>query len=312
VVVALLVWVTVLEPSRGMTDGVACTSPQAPPMTEVLWFLWARRSFRHLCLAAALHSVVWYASGAFNNAFLQRSHQLSVAQAGYWIGVFSLVAGIGTFLGGYLADWISVRMNDRRWYLWVPGIATLLCVPFQFMAYLSPTMATAVPSFAGLMLMAAVFFGPSFAMTQRIKSATRRARFVEFHHPQACDVRVIPLMAFRTIAVDREKIKMGTVMYVPKLRGKTFWNAGEFFTHDGYVIASDTGGAIEDNHIDMFVADAAVDPFPDIVRSNPRGTFDAYFVDQKHPAAVALKDAADEVCKDTDGPGRKRRTANPV
>jgi 3D (Asp-Asp-Asp) domain-containing protein len=149
-------------------------------------------------------------------------------------------------------------------------------------------------------------------LSTRIKSATRRARFVEFHHPQACDVRVIPLMAFRTIAVDRAKIKMGTVMYVPKLRGKTFWNAGEFFTHDGYVIASDTGGAIEDNHIDMFVADAAVDPFPDIVRSNPRGTFDAYFVDQKHPAAVALKDAAEEVCKDTDGPGRKRRTSNPV
>jgi len=149
-------------------------------------------------------------------------------------------------------------------------------------------------------------------LSERIKSATRRARFVEFHHPQACDVRVIPLMAFRTIAVDREKIKMGTVMYVPKLRGKTFWNAGEFFTHDGYVIASDTGGAIEGNHIDMFVADAAVDPFPDIVRSNPRGTFDSYFVDQKHPAAIALKDAADEVCKDTDGPGRKRRASNPV
>ena len=35
-----------------------------------------------LTLAAALHSVVWYASSAFNNAFLQRSHQMSVAEAG--------------------------------------------------------------------------------------------------------------------------------------------------------------------------------------------------------------------------------------
>lgn len=147
-------------------------------------------------------------------------------------------------------------------------------------------------------------------LSTRIKSATRRARFVEFHHPQACDVRVIPLMAFRTIAVDREKIRMGTVMYVPKLRGKTFWNAGEFFTHDGYVIASDTGGAIEGNHIDMFVADAAVDPFPDIVRSNSRSTFEAYFVDKAHPAAIALKGAADELCKDTDGPGRRRQPAS--
>ncbi len=83
-----------------------------------------------------------------------------------------------------------------------------------------------------------------------IKSATRRARFQPFHHPQACDVRTIPLMAFRTIAVDRDRIKMGTVLYIPSLRGRTFWNNGEIFTHDGYVIASDTGGAIEGNHID--------------------------------------------------------------
>jgi len=149
-------------------------------------------------------------------------------------------------------------------------------------------------------------------LSDQIKSATRRARFVEFHHPQACDVRVIPLMAFRTIAVDRARIRMGTVLYIPQLRGRTFWNAGEFFTHDGYVIASDTGGAIEGNHIDMFVADAAVDPFPDIVKSHPRATFDAYIVDPGHPAARALLDAAAEVCKGTEGPGRKGRLANPV
>jgi len=144
-------------------------------------------------------------------------------------------------------------------------------------------------------------------LSTRIKSATRRARFQQFHHPQACDVRVIPLMAFRTVAVDRERIKMGTVLYIPKLRGKTFWNNGEIFVHDGYVIASDTGGAIEDNHIDMFVADANVKPFPDIVRSNPRHTFEAYIVDKDDPAAIALHGAGDEVCKDSDRPGRKRK-----
>ena len=146
-------------------------------------------------------------------------------------------------------------------------------------------------------------------LSTRIKSATRRARFQQFHHPQACDVRVIPLMAFRTVAVDRERIKMGSVLYIPKLRGETFWNNGEIFVHDGYVIASDTGGAIEDNHIDMFVADANVKPFPDIVRSNPRGTFEAYPVDKNDPAAIALHAAGEEVCKDSDRPGRKRKKA---
>jgi hypothetical protein len=116
-------------------------------------------------------------------------------------------------------------------------------------------------------------------------------------------------MAFRTIAVDRERIKMGTVLYIPSLRGRTFWNNGEIFTHDGYVIASDTGGAIEGNHIDMFVADANVKPFPDLVRSNPHYTFEAYTVARDDPASIALNDASEFVCKDSDRPGRPRKKA---
>jgi 3D (Asp-Asp-Asp) domain-containing protein len=141
-------------------------------------------------------------------------------------------------------------------------------------------------------------------LSLRIKTATKRARFVAFHHPQACDVRPIPLMAFRTIAVDPEKIKFGTVLYVPALRGLGFWKDGELFAHDGYIVASDRGGAIEGNHIDMFVDNAAGKPFPDVVRSNPRHTFEAYVVSKNSPAAKALQSASEVVCGDVK-PGRK-------
>ncbi|HET9385852.1 MAG TPA: MFS transporter [Gemmatimonadales bacterium] len=176
VAVALFVWLTVKEPPRGLSDGARKTDSKTPGMWEVLSFLWRRSSFRHLSLAAALHSVVWYASSAFNNAFLQRSHAMSAQEAGNWIAVLALFAGVGTFLGGLLSDWLSSRSNDRRWYMWVPGVATLLCVPFQFLAFLSTNLAVTLPSFVGLMLMAAVFFGPSFAMTQAL--ATLRMRSV--------------------------------------------------------------------------------------------------------------------------------------
>jgi MFS family permease len=178
ILLALLVRFTVLEPPRGYSDHATlsvATAP-APRMFEVLRFLWARPSFRHMSLATALHSVVWYAGGAFNNAFLQRSHQMTVSQAGYWISMFAAVGGVGTFFGGYAADKLSTRANDRRWYLWVPGIATLVCVPFQFLSYLSPDLTIALPSFAMMTAMAAVFFGPSFAMTQAL--ATLRMRSV--------------------------------------------------------------------------------------------------------------------------------------
>jgi 3D (Asp-Asp-Asp) domain-containing protein len=146
-------------------------------------------------------------------------------------------------------------------------------------------------------------------LSDGIKNATRRARFAPFHHPQACDVRAIPLMPFRTVAVDRNRIRMGTVLYVPQLRGETFWSNGELFTHDGYLIASDRGGAIQGNHIDVFVEDAKVDPLPELVGSNARHTFEAFVVDKDHPMAIAIHAAGDEVCKDSDRPGRPRKKA---
>jgi MFS family permease len=174
---ALLVRATVIEAPRGYADfgGHAPAKAKAPPVGEVLRFMFKRPSFFHLSLAAALHSVVWYASGAFNNAFFQRSHALTASQAGYWISLFSAVGGVGTFAGGYLADKLSKVNNDRRWYLWVPGIATLLCVPFQFFAYLSPNMSAVLPTFGAMTFMAAVFFGPSFAMTQAISPLRMRS-----------------------------------------------------------------------------------------------------------------------------------------
>jgi MFS family permease len=185
VALALIVRATVIEPPRGYADfGPSATAGQAaiqkakaPPVLSVLSFMFKRSSFVHLSLAAALHSIVWYASGAFNNAFFQRSHALTASQAGYWISLFSAVGGVGTFFGGYLADRLSRGQGgDRRWYLWVPGIATLLCVPFQFVAYLSPNLSLVLPMFGAMTFMAAVFFGPSFAMTQAI--ATLRMRSV--------------------------------------------------------------------------------------------------------------------------------------
>ncbi len=177
ILLALLVRVTVVEPPRGYADQASPTAATAdvPGMLEVLRFLWARPSFRHMSLATALHAVVWYAGGAFNNAFLQRSHQMTAQQAGYWISVFAAVGGVGTFLGGFAADRLSARAHDRRWYLWVPAAATLLSVPFQFFTYLSPRLSIALPSFALMMAMAAVFFAPSFAMTQALAALRMRS-----------------------------------------------------------------------------------------------------------------------------------------
>ena len=181
--VALLVRATIVEPPRGFSDRAgsggtqaqAASKAPAPPVFEVLSFLWRKASFRHLSLAAALHSVAWYAGSVFNAAFLIRSHGMSATQAGFWLGIIAAVAGLGTFFGGFAADRLSARRKDRRWYVWVPGMATLVMVPFQFVTYLSPSFALVVPAFMAMMFLAAVFFGPSFAMTQALAALRMRS-----------------------------------------------------------------------------------------------------------------------------------------
>lgn len=64
-----------------------------------------------------------------------------------------------------------------------------------------------------------------------------------------------PLQPFRTVAVDPKVIKLGSLLYVPLLEGRTMpgrqpWGG---YVHDGCVIADDTGGHIAGNRLDLFV-----------------------------------------------------------
>jgi MFS family permease len=128
-----------------------------------------------MCLAAGLHSVVWYAGSQMNAVFFQRAHDMSSTVAGRWLALFAVVGTVGTLLGGLLADAASTRTNDRRWYMWVPGIATLAMVPFQFVSYLSNNLSFVIPSFIVMIVLASMFFGPSFAVSQSLATLRTRA-----------------------------------------------------------------------------------------------------------------------------------------
>jgi predicted MFS family arabinose efflux permease len=176
VLVALLIRFTVREASRGQADSMPPhVQANAPPIREALTYLWHRRSFRHMSLAAALHSVAWYAGSSFNNSFFIRVHHMSTGEAGSWVALLLAIGGIGTLLGGYFADSLTVATGDRRWYMWVPGYATLAMVPFQFSSYLGSSLWVAIPSFSIMLILGSMFFGPSFALSQGLATLRMRA-----------------------------------------------------------------------------------------------------------------------------------------
>jgi len=94
------------------------------------------------------------------------------------------------------------------------------------------------------------------------------------------------LVPYRTIAVDKTVIPLGTLIYIPDARGKeVILPSGKKVKHDGYFFAADVGGAIKQNHIDTFLGIANKNPFPH-VKSDKSKTFTAFVINNSQ-----IKDA---------------------
>ena len=86
-----------------------------------------------------------------------------------------MIGTVGSFAGGFLADRLSTKKDDKRWYMWVPGIACIVMVPIHLFAYLSPNLLLVVPAFSIVVVLASMFFGPSFAVAQSVATVRMRA-----------------------------------------------------------------------------------------------------------------------------------------
>jgi len=109
-----------------------------------------------------------------------------------------------------------------------------------------------------------------------------RTKFREAHGPYGDGLDNIILAPYRTLATDLGRIATGTVLYIPAARGaKITLPSGRVITHDGYFFAGDKGGAIKDNHVDVFIGTHTSAPFFPWVKSNAEKTFEAYIVTDK-------------------------------
>jgi len=58
-----------------------------------------------------------------------RSHGMETTELGLWLAlILGVGGGIGVFAGGFFADRLGI--SDKRWYMWIPGIAGLISLPF--------------------------------------------------------------------------------------------------------------------------------------------------------------------------------------
>jgi len=108
---ALLILLTFREPRRGMSDGDGGAIEAPASFGATLRYIATQPTLIFTIAAAGASSGV-VSLTAWLPAFFERSHHLSLVQAGGAVGLALLLAGpLGELIGGWLADHFSARGN---------------------------------------------------------------------------------------------------------------------------------------------------------------------------------------------------------
>lgn len=170
---AILLRVTVREPPRGHTETTKQTLEQVP-FSVVVKTMWQKKSFRHMSLGAATQAFVGYGAIAWMPMFLVRSHDMSSGEVGTALGlIIGIFGGLGTFLGGYLADRFGTK--NVKWYMLIPALGFLITVPFGFVVFYTHNLMVALACYCLPAFLINLYTGPTFGMTQGLAPLAMRA-----------------------------------------------------------------------------------------------------------------------------------------
>jgi predicted MFS family arabinose efflux permease len=171
-IVALIVWLTVREPTRGALDVHARAEPTS--FADTLRFIRHQRSAFHILIGASVATLWSWGLIWWTPAFLERSHHLSVGTAGALLGPMHLIAGTASTL---LAGWLVARpvAADPRYVVRLLALVVAVCTVPSLMAYAVGSTATA--TLALWLFVPGVYFyiGPVLGVLQNVVPANMRA-----------------------------------------------------------------------------------------------------------------------------------------
>jgi predicted MFS family arabinose efflux permease len=175
VLFAIIFRLTVKEPKRGATEGMAQVA--APPgLGATLRALWSKPAYRHLPFAAGFYAFVAYGSMNWAPSYFIRTFGMSSGEVGTWLALtIGVAGGAGCYLGGVVADRLATRYADERWYAWVPAGSVVLSVPFVLGMYLWPDARGALIISIGAWFLGNSWLGPLIASIQGLAEPRMRA-----------------------------------------------------------------------------------------------------------------------------------------
>jgi predicted MFS family arabinose efflux permease len=175
---ALLAWLTLREPPRGLADGNV-TADAAPSLRDAMRALWRKPAFRHLLIGFVIGAFAMNAVAQFVLPFYLRSFNLPLGTAGALFGAVAFSSnGLGMLLGGAGFDRLSSR--DARWPLWGPAVMLMLATPLYLAAFAGHAVTTSLVFIWFANLAMATHLAPSLSTVQNLASPRMRAMATAF------------------------------------------------------------------------------------------------------------------------------------
>lgn len=173
VLLAILIQLTIKEPLKV----TASASEEGAGLFSTLGNIFRLPSFAYIMVGVGFTGIAGYGLGVWSPSFLVRVHNMSLVDAGLYLGLIGVFGGgLGTISSGLLVDRLARR--DKRWQLWLPAIGIFLALPTQLAFLLWPAEHRLVmgdvdlPFALVFMALSAVFasfwIAPSYAAVQNL------------------------------------------------------------------------------------------------------------------------------------------------
>ena len=166
------------EPSslgRGRRDSQRADAPGEGFSTRTLSDLFRNKAYVGTVLGYAAYTFALGGLAFFMPTYFERVRGLELARADFTVGGVTVLAGLsGTFLGGYLGDWIAARVKYGQ--LWLSGLSSIAAV---IPAWLALTVASSPTYIVWFFLAEFLLFlstGPVNVMIVSVVPADARAR----------------------------------------------------------------------------------------------------------------------------------------
>jgi predicted MFS family arabinose efflux permease len=170
---ALLIWLTVPEPTRPQS-GPAGSANFGPGLAEGLRILRRRTSFVYFCAGTAFGMIAAFAFNIWVPSFLMRSFGLG---AGAVSATYSLAFTVGSLAaalaGGFLYDLLVKR--DPRWAFWLQALSFGAFLPLGLLFLFAPTYGMLLALTPVIVFVTNLYSTPAYALVQNLSGARLRS-----------------------------------------------------------------------------------------------------------------------------------------